>query len=118
MAADNVYIALIDSFYLAAQQLSEQSGNESQLVKDESFKTESDYYHFDIGSDLYAEPRTFTLWHLKTVLWTIAVLQQRYNMRECQFIYRSASGPLVQGQLQTRPTPRHPAMLSRIPIPT
>lgn len=109
MAADNVYIALIDSFYLAAQQLSDQSGNESQLVKDESFKTESDYYHFDIGSDLYAEPRTFTLWHLKIVLWSIATLQRRYNMRDCHFIYRSASGPLVQGQLQNpahAPPPR------------
>ncbi len=61
---------------------------------------ESDYYHFDIGSDLYADPRTFTLWHLKTVLWSIATLQHRYNLRECDFIYRSASGPLLQGQLR------------------
>lgn len=109
LAADDVYIALIDSYYLAAQQLSEQSGNELQLVKDESFKTESDYYHFDIGSDLYAEPGTFTLWHLKTVLWSIATLQHRYNLRECDFIYRSASGPLLQGQLRNpahAPPPR------------
>jgi len=106
MAADDVYIAVIDSFYYVAQQLSDQSGNETQIVKDENFSIDSDYYHFDIGSDLYAEPGTFTLWHLKTVLWTIAVLQQRYNMRECHFTYRSANGPLVQGQLRN---PAHPA---------
>lgn len=64
------------------------------------------YYQLDIGSDLYARPGTFTLWHVKAVLASIATLQQRYNLRECHFIYRKPNGEqLLQGELRN---PVHP----------
>ncbi len=106
LAVDDVYIALLDSFYSAAQQLSDQSGNPKGIVKDEHFRINSAYYHLDIGSDLYADPGTFTLQHLKTVLSTLITLQQRYNLRECTFIWRTPKGQLLQGELRN---PAHPA---------
>lgn len=99
---------MITSFYQAAEQLSDQEGDQTQVVQGESFKTDSEYCYFDVGSDLYAEAGTFTLWHLKTVLWSIATMQYRYNMRECHFVYRSADGPLLQGQLTNPSQPPPP----------
>lgn len=112
IAADDVHLALINSLYYAALQLSGHSGDEHQIVKDENLKIDSPYYHLDIGSDLYADPRTFTLWHLKTVLSSIALLQNRYHLRECHFSYRTPQGPLLQGELRNparAAPPRQPA---------